>query len=311
MKRSLLLGLALLFGASLLFPVGCGDDKSSDPVNKTEGDPNDPVFVYLQEGFEGMDEAVGVLLEFSMVLADSIFNDPAHPSPGKWSFGENALGADADSFLLTYHDNSQYWYAYASFEYVQDTVTVMSMVVRDSIQFMHGLVPVQWPDSALLTGINAGGALELMAAEEASIEMGQRFSIVGDLPNMGDITIVGEGQVRIEATSVEPNCNFNFDMAHTISNVVANLTELQTGTEYYCPQAGTIRFFGHLNLSCTGDTTFSTSGSWFISQTFNDGQSVTTRFENSTTYWQVTEDCGPGGPPTVAGVIRDHIGLGR
>ena len=52
-------------------------------------------------------------------------------------------------------------------------------------------------------------------------------------------------------------------------------------------------------VECTGDTTFSYDGSWRVIETFHDGM-VTIVFENGTTRWEITEECG-GGEPTMTG----------
>jgi hypothetical protein len=261
------------------------------------------------EGFENIDDVNTMLFEAALDLTDTIFNDPGHPAPGKWSGSPIALSAQADSYFVTYHSGSEYWYRYASFEdttydTAQQIDDILSLVLEDSVQFVHGSSVVQWPDSQFLTAINAGGALD-MSAGSGSIHFGQFFSIVGDLPGMGDIVINAEGDLNVNLTDEESSCDFSFIFANDVSDVALNLTVVQTSDG--CPDAGMIRHFGSAGIECTGDTTFSFNDTWIITQTFDNG-THTVKFENSTTTWSVTEDCG-GQPPTVSGIIREEFGL--
>jgi hypothetical protein len=295
MKRLLLLSTLLTLGLSLAFVTGCDEDKDgTGPTEKAVGDTLDPVFGAIEGGFEGIDEMTPMLLAVSLEFMDSVFNDPGHPAPGKWSIGVQALGVAADSFLHTYHSNSQYWYFYYGIvdtSFNGDTVVdIFTLTLEDSIQFLHGAGPAQWPDSAELTGIKIGGSFEVSSMNEGSVSLHQNFTITGDIAGLGDVVINGNGQLSLDFDFYDPSCSFDFNMNQTISNLQLNITELE---EEGCPTAGTIRHVGAVSVECTGDTSFTFSDTWSITQTFS-GDYITTVFENSTTVWTVTHTCGGG-----------------
>jgi len=295
MKRLLFLGLLMMLGVALAFISGCDEDEATNPPEKAVGDTLNPIFVAVEEGFEGINEMTPMLLAVSLEFMDSVLNDPGHPASGKWSIGIQGLSVAADSFLHTYHSNSQYWYFYYGIvdtSFNGDTVVdIFTLTLEDSIQFLHGAGPVQWPDSAELTGIKAGGSFEISSMNEGSVSLHQNFTITGDIAGLGDVVINGNGQLSIDLESNEPYCSFDFDMNQTISNLQLNITELEE--EEGCPTAGTIRHVGAVSVECTGDTSFTFSDTWSITQTFS-GDIITTVFENSTTVWTVTDTCGGG-----------------
>ena len=293
MKRLLFLGLLMMLGVALTFLSGCDEDKDgTGPTEKAIGDTQDPVFGAIEEGFEGIDEMTSMLLDVSLKFMDSVLNDPGHLASGKWSFGIQGLGVAADSFLYTYHSNTQYWYFYFAWDTIENEgMDTVSLTIEDSIQFLHGASPVQWPNSAELTGIKVGGSFEISSMNEGSVSLHQNFTITGDIAGLGDVVITGNGQLSIDLDSYESPCSFDFDMNQTISNLQLNITE--PGEEEGCPTAGTIRHVGAVSVECTGDTTFTFSDTWSITQTFS-GDIITTVFENSTTVWTVTYTCNGG-----------------
>jgi|GEM_PF-6630411 len=291
MKRLLFLSLLMTLGVALAFLSGCDKDEATNPPEKAVGDTLDPVFGAIEYGFEGINEMTPMLLAVSLEFMDSVFNDPGHPAPGKWSIGIQGLSVAADSFLYTYHSNTQYWYFYFAWDTIENEgMDTVSLTIEDSIQFLHGASPVQWPNPAELTGIKIGGSFEVSSMNEGSVSLHQNFTITGDIAGLGDVVITGNGQLSIDLDSNEPPCNFDFDMNQTISNLQLNITELE---EEGCPTAGTIRHVGAVSVECTGDTSFTFSDTWSITQTFS-GDLITTVFENSTTVWTVTDTCGGG-----------------
>jgi hypothetical protein len=300
MKRLLFLSVLMMFGASLAFISGCDDDEATNSTEKAVGDTLDPVFLAVELGFSGVNEITGMLLEASLEFMDSVFNDPGHPAPGKWSYGILGLGVEADSFLFTYHSNTQYWYRYIHL----DTITLDDSIIythEDSLQFLHDSNPVQWPVSAELTGINIGGSVEYSSLNEGTFSLHQNLAMTGmpgEIAGLGDVVIngngvlSGNGEMSLDFDSYQPSCSYDVSMTQTIANLQMNLTDVFE--EDGCPTSGTISNTGSINIECTSDTTFSFSDSWTITQTFS-GDIMTVVFENSTTRWTVNYTCGGEG----------------
>jgi len=236
------------------------------------------------------------MLSQSLGFAFFILYDTSESVAGKYPFSIEGLESASDSVFYTYHSNSQYWYFYASS--VDTSVsgdTVEDITIEDSIQFLHGSSPVQWPDSAELTGINAGGSVSIHSAPADTLSFNQNFTIIGNISGMGDVVINGNGQV-IGAGDFDTDslgsCHGSLTLTQTISNVEINLTDMDE--EDNCPAAGVIHLAGTAGIECIcGDTTLSFNDSWTITQTFS-GDYITTVYENSTTRWTVVYNCGDG-----------------
>lgn len=289
MKRLLLLSVLMMLGVSLAFISGCDEDEATNPPEKAVGDTLDPIFVAVEEGFEGIDDMTSFLLIQSLGFSFFVLYDTSESVAGKGPFGIEGLKSAIDSVVLTYHSSSQYWYLYVSSAGTSGD-TVWSLTFEDSIQFLHGDNPVQWPDSTELTSIKAGGSFSMYMTPGDTLSASQNFTITGDIAGLGDVVFNGNGQLSIDLDFYDPSCSFDFDMNQTISNLQLNITELG---EESCPTAGTIRHVGAVSVECTGDTTFTFSDTWSITQTFS-GDIITTVFENSTTVWTVTDTCGGG-----------------
>ena len=293
MKRLLFLGLLMMLGVSLTFLSGCDEDEATNPPEKAVGDTLDPIFVAIEEGFKGVDEATGFLLDQSIGFVLFILYDTSESVAGKVPFGTESLESASDSVVFTYHSSSQYWYFYVS---SADTSgdTVLSLTFEDSIQFLHGDNPVQWPDSTELTGIKAGISFSMYMTPGDTLSASQNFTIFGDIPGFGDVVINGNGQVTaagdFDSDSLG-SCHGSLIMTQTISDVDVNLTDLEE--ENACPNSGVIYYTGAVNLECVGDGSLEFHDNWTITQTFS-GDYITTVFENSTTVWTVTYTCGGG-----------------
>ncbi|MEW5993724.1 MAG: hypothetical protein AB1744_04925 [Candidatus Zixiibacteriota bacterium] len=295
MRRLYVLAVLVLVGSMLAFVAGCDDDgETTGPAKKETGDPNDPIFVQVDSGFSEFSELTPMMLMMSLTFIDSVFS--SQPAPGKPLEDPVSAGIASDSFLKTYHSNSQYWYFYLGhWDTIPSGDTTFSMVLEDSIQFLHDTMPVQWPDLASLTGVNVGASFSINVADsatDAQISAGQVASITGDIPRLGDVVITGSGQMSAGATysDMSDTCSIAFNMSQTISDVYLNLTTIMNDG---CPDSGALIHSGQLSIGCTGDTVFSFSDNWTISQTFY-GDSTRIVYENSTTRWEYTDTCGPG-----------------
>jgi hypothetical protein len=289
MKRILGLGAALILLMNLSLWVGCGDDdEGTTTPTLTQGDTLDPVFLSFRDGYENVDQFTSMMLDITFGVTDSILNDPSNPN-AKAVFIPNGLDVEADSSYLTYHASSGYWYLYEGYYDPRD-----SAIVIDSVQFLHGATPVQWPDSAQLSGIKSG--LSLFWSIEGDVVTGsQNMSLTGDFPNFGMVTANGTQQVsyayhdsHVEVVDDTLGCDFDMTFNSTITNVVFPLGNI----EDICPQSGTMVHTATVDVGCVGETdTLDYSGGWKVTLTFA-GATSTWVIENTTTRWSGTDSCG-------------------
>lgn len=310
MKRILWMLAIMLIGIGVVFVGGCSndDDDATGPTTKTVGDTNDPTFEMMEMVFSETEDMTQGMFMFWMGILDTVLSHPDNPGvSGQFRLGSKT--ALADTVFLTYHSNTNYWYAYAQHsEYAWygegSDSSLVTFTVTDSVQFMHGLIPVQWPDTALLTGINTGLSVSIVPEGTGFAAAGaQRISIVGDIPNWGDITTNGTQSVEFSVSDTSWGCSYGSDMNVVFTNLVMNLTEIENDG---CPSSGNVTYNGNANITCTGDTTFSISDNWLISQTFT-GDSVHFVVENSNYRWEWTEDCGYQPPTTHVGQLFQAI----
>ncbi|HUV30846.1 MAG TPA: hypothetical protein VMY05_07160 [Acidobacteriota bacterium] len=289
MKRILALGGILVVMFALGAFLGCGDDEDKGTGSGLDiGDTTSLEFQAARDMFEQNEGLTEMTLDYLFDIVDSVYNHPDFPG----SAGSRRNGYDAalqvDSFLLVYHAGSQYWYAY-----IMDAEGADTMILQDSVQFLHGVLPVQWPDSALLTGIKTGLVYTFdRQSLNASVVAHQLLSIVGNIAGYGDVVINGSQSVALSVVTGEGTvCNNSLTMNATFSNIALNIEDMQMNDA--CPTAGKITHTGNISIDCEGDYTYSYSGSWAISQTF-DGNEIHYVFENSTTRWTYTDYCHEG-----------------
>lgn len=290
MKNSLF--LIFIISIILLISIGCGED---DPVSsqKAEGELTDAEFLIAKNSVEGFSQFTSQMFGSMNWLVDTVVSVSPNGVSIKNFIEPFTPYAASDSLSFSFHTNSQYWYYYISIE--ESTLTIENVweleqfVIIDSVQFLHGSTPVQWPDSTLLTGINSGARVEITTTENnSSIVAYHLFSIEGDFFNMGIGTLNGTNGLEITGADTESGCVMTVDFEGTATDLVVNLDEL--GSDNSCPSSGTMTQTGSMSFVCTGETNFNFSDSWDINQTYSNG-SVHVIFENSTTRWEFDENC--------------------
>ncbi len=297
MKRILALGAALILLMCLSLWVGCGDDDEGTTTPAlTQGDTLDPVFLSFRDGYENVDQFTSMMLDIMFSVADSVLSDPSNPN-AKAVFIPNGLDVEADSLYLTYHASSGYWYLYEGYYDPRD-----SAIIIDSVQFLHGATPVQWPDSAQLSGIKSG--LSLFWSIEGDVVTGSHnMTLTGDFPNFGIVTANGTQHVsyayhdsHVEVVDDTLGCDFDMTFNSTITNVAFPLGNI----EDVCPQSGSLVHMVTVDVGCVGETdTLDYSGGWKVTLTFA-GATSTWVIENATTRWSGTDSCSS----SVSGNIR-------
>lgn len=294
----LLSALALLAGL-----VGCNSHKGTDMIAKTVGDTSateyqaaEQIFSDVNDmGNDGIGEALGMVSE--------VVGSQEGVSVGRLGLrAANVVAADT----LTFHMGSGYWYRVHSqvdTEYVDGSDAIKAIIewfVRDSLQFRHGLEVVVIPDSALLTELRFGRFAQGWNVTDAdSLTIHQLASMVGDagqLAGLGDVvinssaTVHGSAQEEVENLETSYQCTFNFDLDGGWDDVALNMHNvIELGD---CPSAGSITLAGSLSADCFNDSdSVQFNGGWTGSLTYANG-TQTAVFENETTRWTQTTECG-------------------
>jgi hypothetical protein len=200
---------------------------------------------------------------------------------------------------IWYNDDNQYWYAQdQGFEYEYG----MPYFAYDSLQFVHGDAASKWPDSATLTRINGGGyrLYTIVTAKDGVAGdtgiyyefAGNIAGAAGDVAGLGDVTANGSGRLYFFyipfKDASEIICDYEIHDSFQADNVYMNLFSLmfQGG----CPSSGRIVHNADISLDCTGDTVFTDTDTWFMSETFaNDSSHYVV--ENSDYRWEFSEPC--------------------
>ncbi len=297
MKRLLLLSTLLVVGLTLAFVAGCSDDDTvAGSDQKTVGNTNDPVLDIIGAPFEFSQEFSIDMITKLFDVIDAVAND--NGNPGMPGFDNRNLGSSAlaDSMMLTYHSDTKYWYYYFSASdtfYVEqedgsDLPVAMNMVIIDSVQFIHGTTIVQWPDSALLTSVKMGISIQMTADDQSmNVQGGQILTLTGDLGGGTELLVNGTQELETSLNIGMMLCSFSTDMSATFTDLVLD-DAVFNGTG--CPPSGIASYTGSISVSCEGDTTFTFSQAWAVTQTFA-GDSMHVVVENNTTRWEFDEAC--------------------
>ncbi len=285
----------LLAVAGLVLLAGCSDDDTGTNTNLAKGKLSDPVFqalnssLYISEGYANL------LMNFGYMVGDSVIGHAENPGvKGIWT--ESALAAASDSIFLTYHDDSQYWYLY--YRHADDSET---LVIEDSVQYFHGLTPVQWPDSTQWVRINMSGSLSFVeAGGEGNITVGQSVSLTRSLAAPNVILLNGSDVFDVDIRNYDHGvtCGYDLSMTGTYTNIALNFAD-----EEECPSSGSYVYRGSAAMECTGDPGFSLEDSWTIATEYR-GDSVRTTVENATTRWVFNEPCDDQGQPALRPTLR-------
>jgi len=269
--------ILLLSGlAALLLVVGC--DKDDDTVTGSEDDPQFEAFDMF---FAQVDEGTGHMVGMPLMFMDSIITEGG--AQGKLRMS-NTL--NADTYTLTWHDASQYWYCTG--EFTEDFTTIS---VIDSIQFRYASGPVKYPlDRESLTEIRS--YLSLIATG-TGIDTAYGFQNTTLTQNYTAGLLFLDGTGGSTASLIEDGCTISWDFDMTFNDITWYSDYMwDEEDELNCPTAGTITHTGTLEGECEGGTSV-VSGSWGAEKTFNNGLvawSVTT----GNTVWSGTDTCDVG-----------------
>jgi hypothetical protein len=280
---AVLLSLALL--AILELVTGC--NKSDAPTEiKAAGDPADPQYQLASLAFAVADSAITASIDLSFLLFQ----------------GRIGRGIFRDS-AFTYHDASRYWYRSVT---GGDTIRLNGRIVdtraitiTDSIQFMEGVYPVQYPDSFQLTQIQTGFKHDIVSdSSHAVLHLSHNLRMIGNagaIWGKGTVSVNGGGG-KLEGVvyrqggwhGLTGDCTLNFEFNTLMDHVILNLGSFLDGSG--CAQDGTITHSAVLDVKRYGMTSDSISGSWTLAREFM-GSVESSVISNSSTYWQTTIGC--------------------
>jgi hypothetical protein len=285
------LGLMIGLAALLSLAVGCGgddDDGTTGSTSKSTGSMDDPEFEAMGYAYSDVESFRDMLMESALFAVDSVLsNMPPAVSGNRGNELRNALGTQADSVFMGFHSGSNYWYLFMQADEPSGS-DVMTITLEDSVQFLHATGPVQWPDTALLTGINTGTAITMYSSGGDSAAAHQALAFTGELLSEGDIQINGTQSYWIDYYNDGDTCAISLDMNATINDINLNTAILDSDG---CPTSGSFVAGGNVSVVCTGTPAIDFSDTWSVNETFIRGDSISYVVENSTTRWRWKESC--------------------
>lgn len=291
MKKILVMFLTLSLITGMAFIVGCSDDddEGNGVVIKPDGDLNDPLYLAVMDPIGEVENTVPqgleVMLEYLNVL-DSMAN-----KCGK-AIDLKVLGV-SEPDTVWYDEVTKYWHGMGESEEMS-----WHSFSRDSVQFMHGAVAVQWPDTTLLTRINCGchhyETMTMELAVDTVFDYSFRGSIVGEPGEIyanGDITANGSGSIfdnNMIKSGDDLYCEYqSLDDDFTVSNVQMIIWQLM---ESGCPYAGSVTHNLDIDMYCSGDSSFNFTSSWYVQESFSNDSSHYV-IENDLYRWEYSEEC--------------------
>jgi hypothetical protein len=294
MKRIFLTLVVIAAMAEFVYIAGCSNDNktSTGSTSKPMGDTLDPVYIGARQvkadAMDSIPLGLASMINGLLYVVDSM---------GALKY-EKPLGA-AQPDTIWYNNDNNYWYA------LEETSDLFYRYQMDSLQFMQGNTAVQWPDTSLLTRINGGmyvvvmaGILDKALAGDTVFKyafQGNMSGEPGSIGNFGDVAVSGTGNIYghsvLAKDATQLYCGYELDDNYQINNVQLNIFTVIA--LHGCPVSGNITHNAALTLSCSGDTTFVNTDNWYVQETFSDDSSHYV-IENSKLRWEYSESCGGG-----------------
>ncbi len=294
MRRLLFLSLLTIAIASVSLLFGCSSTSTgSGPL--AAGDTTDATFKTAASIFQGADIYDQEMMYMMLAMSGSITQPPAKVNAKADPLGIAAVVGPTP----VYHETSQYWYIGVDTNLVSELDTT-DYFFADSLQFLHGNTPVQYPDSSLLTTIKYGARMEMARKNVAdTIIVTQRSTVsgaAGAIANRGTVqinaigTFHGHGENMPGPSDSIPNCSASFNFANAWNGVTVNIAQVMDSGA--CPTAGSIAHVGTLTVNCVNDqNSLQFAGYWTMRTLFSDTIATVT-YESPTTRWTVTRTCG-------------------
>lgn len=298
MKRFLL--MLPLLAAAVVFSLagGCSKDDSgpTEPNNQETGlDSAGKAFIDSlvdENGFGSVDMTMSLTDALMDSLWPTFFSSPdGRGMPVQLAAGEDSIIFEG-ALDTTY---SGEWWVINYTATIIDTYdgTSVHVVSNDSIQFLAGATPMQYPDSTV-TAFNIRNHATLVVGDSLTwgrVHHALNFAVDFDAvdPTM---TLNGSGNDTLHATvGANGNCDLTLTNGATLTDVVFETGEAAGE----CPTSGSMSMSFTIDLSCSGIgtslDTLNINGSWTITATFANGVE-TINFNDGTTSWSKTQECG-------------------
>ncbi len=311
MKRFLFLAVIAMGAMVFAFIAGCSDDETPTGGG-TGGDTTVAEFSFASqelsdEGLRGID----MTLTLSFDLLDSI------PSGGKgravernFSLQQDTTGGDVTLLNLTYtYGYSSGWHVF-TFDAIAlepDSTDTIDVSGVDSIQITSGGIPqivVPMTSDGLKIRNHFSMTTRVM---HDTLSSSHSLDFTGDvLSQIGTVTINGTGSDSVVTTYSDgvTDCDLSITNNLTINNVV-----MDNGSDD-CPTSGTLVNIATVALACQGSgmDSLNVDGAWTVTWTFS-GTSEHISFNDGTTTWSVTRECGGGNMnnPTDTTFVSDML----
>jgi hypothetical protein len=296
MKRVvvILLMLAAVVGIGLV--MGCSDDEKK-PTGSTPGDPTDERFLMAKgiigPGYLDQDNRlIDLSLELGSLIMLSDKSGSNHPFRPR---GEKSV-ADSLSWEYSY---SNFWHifqvtAYLVYEFTDSMPKADTLIFAgiDSLRFGNDLGPQRYPDTSTTT-LNIRAHVDADVMTEDTDVNGVKHVSYDLLADDWEMYVNGTTADSLQLSTIGEgwNCDITLRARQTVTGLYYDSAALVDDLND-CPQAGTIRVNGFIDMGCAGDSgTFDMTGNWLIVFQFDDGM-VTATYDNGTNIWTVTEPCG-------------------
>jgi len=281
MKKFVLILTMGLAVCALTGFVGCSDDDET-VLGPTAADSAKVEMIFGE--FDDMGEVNGLMLNSTMHFIDSIMTAAGA--------GKTAAGVEIH-VTLEWHAASEYWYCTAVDTSDSDG-EVFNFV--DSIQFLHGTTPVQFPVDSLLTEIRSDMRLTVVGEDIDTAFAWQNVVLTMENPESDTLIISGTGGLLAEVSEMEIEgtdttvCDVYFNLGFVYTGLVFDLSSVGEGGELGCPLEGTLAATGSVDINCTGANEGSVSGAWAVTEVFDHGEvTITVQFGGFT--FRSTETC--------------------
>lgn len=299
MKRLLLLSLAMFIGIGLIIVSGCSDDDDDNPSSsgKTVGDPDDPR-LEVMEDFSGQANFIIdlQLLGISFELYDSI---PDAPPVAKMSMPNqdiNISNLQIENYLY-----SNYWHIFTCSVYVamveDNDTTWFTYDGIDSIRVYNAAGYLHYPDESVI-GMNIRAHLNAeFEGVDISGNIGNHASFDLNAIDLSSVLLNGLSHDSVDYIGVGESgtCDLSMYFYQGISDLL--IDESVLGSSGGCPPSGSVGLVFTVNLDCEGtdeDDSLNIDGNWMANYVFDDG-SIHITYENATTRWTYTGQCGDDG----------------
>jgi hypothetical protein len=297
-RRFLLLGMAILLGIGLILVSSCGDDdETTGPQQKQTGDPNDPMFLIVDD-FAG---EAGTILNMQLLAISFGLIDEYIDTSGAAGKLAGFTSPAYEEIIVVNYDTSDYWHIFECSAQVYDDGDYYYYGGIDSLRFGSDTGYMYIPDTATVNSLN------IRAHFNIDLET---YGFTADLSNHAGLDLTGEFEGDFTANGYSTDsmnmyftvvdtaddtidCEFAMTFNQELTNIL--IDEVVMADEG-CPLTGRLDLGFTIDLACEGTTVLDTlnfGGAWVASFVFNNGV-VTATYENATTRWTYTEECRDG-----------------